>query len=414
MAATSRASETHEIARAGIGWVPDDRRLCPTLTVARNLAHRPQADAASAAWTVKVTCEIFSPLEYLMEREAEKLSGGEMQMVAIARALLGAPGLVLFDEPSQGLAPKIVDDVIGMIGRMKEEGIASIVVEQNADVALSVADQRRVLRRGQIVWAGEAATLFVMTRAAPAPAGSAMMATPLLALEQRREDLQARALSIAAPDIHARSRSRVLDEPEIVGVIGPNGAGKTTLFEMMAGSNAPTAGRVWWPARTSTGCSYRERDRLAIHYHQSYQVRRFRKTRAVGFAGAVADRRSPMVHLFDEPQFNMQDGYIGFMLDFFRKLRAEGRLVFALHASDRGLASGDTCRDRRTVSVCGGWRRRPDRPTSTALSLKPRFRSYLGPDMTKAAEEYLPRGSAVRFHVRGQSPLTASLDAASV
>ena len=74
-----------------------------------------------------------------MHREAENLSGGEMQMVAISRALLGSPGLVLFDEPSQGLAPKIVEDVLATIRRLKAEGVAAIVVEQNADIALSVA-----------------------------------------------------------------------------------------------------------------------------------------------------------------------------------------------------------------------------------------------------------------------------------
>ena len=103
--------------------------------------------------------DIFTPLKYLMGREAETLSGGEMQMVAIARCLLGAPGLVLFDEPSQGLAPKIVDDVLGVIRRLKKEGIATIVVEQNADVALEVADRVIVLSQGQVTWKGEAAAL---------------------------------------------------------------------------------------------------------------------------------------------------------------------------------------------------------------------------------------------------------------
>ena len=92
---------THEIARAGISWVPEDRRLCPTLTVARNLAIAKKR-TRFRAWSVKETTEIFSALEYLMDRDCENLSGGEMQMVAIARALVGAPGLVLFDEPSQG------------------------------------------------------------------------------------------------------------------------------------------------------------------------------------------------------------------------------------------------------------------------------------------------------------------------
>jgi branched-chain amino acid transport system ATP-binding protein len=149
---------THEIARAGISWVPDDRRLCPTLTVARNLAIA-RKRTRFRPWSIKEAIEIFSPLEYLMERECENLSGGEMQMVAIARALIGAPGLVLFDEPSQGLAPKIVGDVLATIRRLQGEGVASLVVEQNAEIALSVADRVAVIDRGKIAWTGSAATL---------------------------------------------------------------------------------------------------------------------------------------------------------------------------------------------------------------------------------------------------------------
>lgn len=149
---------THEIARAGVGWVPDDRRLCPTLTVARNLSIA-RKRSKYRAWTIKETCEIFTPLEYLMERECENLSGGEMQMVAIARALVGSPGLVLFDEPSQGLAPKIVADVFSTIERLKRENVASLIVEQNAQVALLVADRAAVIDHGTIAWIGAAAEL---------------------------------------------------------------------------------------------------------------------------------------------------------------------------------------------------------------------------------------------------------------
>jgi len=149
---------THRIARAGIGWVPDDRRLCPTLTVARNLSIAVKR-TRFRPWTRKEACEIFSALEYLMDRDCENLSGGEMQMVAIARALLGSPGLVLLDEPSQGLAPKIVQDVLAVIRRLKAEGISVLVVEQNAETALSVADRVFVLDRGRIVHHGPAAAL---------------------------------------------------------------------------------------------------------------------------------------------------------------------------------------------------------------------------------------------------------------
>ena len=118
-----------------------------------------------------------------------------------------------------------------------------------------------------------------------------------------------------------------LEAPGIVGVMGPNAAGKTTLFEMIAGSNVPSQGRVMVAGRDIQRVRYSERDRLAIHYHQSYQVRRFSRTRP-SFLMEPAGSAYPVVHLFDEPQFNTQDGYIGFMLDFFRRLKAERRLVF--------------------------------------------------------------------------------------
>ena len=149
---------THEIARAGIGWVPDDRRIFPTLTVDRNLSIAIKR-TRFRSWTYKEIFEIFSPLEYLRARECENLSGGEMQIVAISRALLGAPGLVLFDEPSQGLAPRIVQIVLDTILRLKAEGISVLVVEQNAEAALSVADRVYVLDRGRVAYAGPAAAL---------------------------------------------------------------------------------------------------------------------------------------------------------------------------------------------------------------------------------------------------------------
>ncbi len=123
-------------------------------------------------------------------------------------------------------------------------------------------------------------------------------------------------------------------EPAVVGVMGPNGSGKTTLFELITGSNKPTSGKVLCMGRDIHNVKYRERDRLAIHYHQSYQVRHFKRTKPA-FLMRRADSDYPMVHLFDEPQFNAQDGYIGFMLEFFAKLRADGRVVFlCLHPTE--------------------------------------------------------------------------------
>jgi branched-chain amino acid transport system ATP-binding protein len=149
---------THRIAAMGVGWVPDDRRIFPTLTVARNLAIA-RKTTRFRGWSEKDCFAVFSALEYLMDRECENLSGGEMQMVAISRALIGAPGLVLFDEPSQGLAPKVVQDVMATIDRLRSEGLAVLLVEQNVETALAVADRACVMQHGRVVFEGSAPQL---------------------------------------------------------------------------------------------------------------------------------------------------------------------------------------------------------------------------------------------------------------
>ena len=141
---TITRTATHQIARAGIGWVPDDRRIFPALKVKTNLTIG-QKSSLYKTWTLDECFELFSALEYLMDRDCENLSGGEMQMVAIARALLGGPGLILLDEPSQGLAPKLVQDVMSAIRRMRDEGVAVIVVEQNAPSVLDATDRAYIL-----------------------------------------------------------------------------------------------------------------------------------------------------------------------------------------------------------------------------------------------------------------------------
>ena len=152
-----------------------------------------------------------------------------------------------------------------------------------------------------------------------------MATIPILAVENVRKTY-ARGVFSRKPTFRLEADFRI-DRPAVVGVMGPNGSGKTTLFELVTGSNLPTSGRVLCMGRDIHRVRSDERDRIAIHYHQSYQVRRFRRRRP-NFLLERAEHEYPMVHLFDEPQFNTQDGYIGFMLDFFRRLRAEGRLVF--------------------------------------------------------------------------------------
>jgi len=149
---------THRIARLGIGWVPDDRRVFPTLSAARNLsiARKP---SPFPAYSTEACCEIFPALRNLLARECENMSGGELQMVSISRALTGGPGLILFDEPSQGLAPKVVQDVMRTIRALREAGVGALVVDQNVRTVLDVADRVYVMHAGRIVHEGKASAL---------------------------------------------------------------------------------------------------------------------------------------------------------------------------------------------------------------------------------------------------------------
>jgi branched-chain amino acid transport system ATP-binding protein len=156
-------SSTHQIARAGIAWVPDDRRIFPSLDVKTNLALGKKT-TAYRSWSDKQVFELFPAIEYLLDRECENLSGGEMQMVAIGRALLGGPGLILLDEPSQGLAPKLVSDVMKTIVRLRSENIGVLVVDQNVRRVLDVCDRAYVLRHGRVVHEARAAELLADQR----------------------------------------------------------------------------------------------------------------------------------------------------------------------------------------------------------------------------------------------------------
>jgi ABC-type multidrug transport system ATPase subunit len=169
----------------------------------------------------------------------------------------------------------------------------------------------------------------------------------------------------------------------VVGVVGPNGAGKTTLFELITGNNTPTAGTITVAGRDMQKIKVGERDRLAIHYHQSYQVRRF-VTLTPSFMLAAARSAEPLVHLFDEPQFNTQDGYIGFMLAFFRRLRAEGKLIFvSLHpTASYHLEIMREIAEEFIVVSNGKVERRADFAT---LAADPFVQTYLGPTLSERA-----------------------------
>ena len=208
------------------------------------------------------------------------------------------------------------------------------------------------------------------------------MTAPMLVLDGLTK-VYTRGLISRTPTFTLRA-DLTLPDSRIVGVVGPNGAGKTTLFEMITGSNVPTAGRVLVAGADVHRVKYRERDRLAIHYHQSYQVRSFAK-RVPSALLDSSPTQKPVLHLFDEPQFNTQDGYIGFMLDFFRKLRAEGKLVFVcLHPTARYHLEILKEIAETFLLVHGGTATK--KQDFADLVADERMRAYLGPDMSAAAE----------------------------
>src|ERR1700728_2095958 len=148
------------ISHLGIGLVPQGRRIFPSLTVRENLlVARQRENATAKRWNVARIFELFPRLQERHAQFAGTLSGGEQQMLAIGRALMGNPRVLLLDEPSEGLAPLIVAEVGRTIKRLKEEGQSIVLVEQNRKLALEVADQAVILNTGRCVFAGEASEI---------------------------------------------------------------------------------------------------------------------------------------------------------------------------------------------------------------------------------------------------------------
>src|SRR5256886_4869300 len=143
------------ISRKGVGFVPQGRRIFPGLTVRENLVvARQTRHAAANAWTLDRVLELFPPLGERQQQHAGSLSGGEQQMLAIGRALMGNPRVLLMDEPSEGLAPLIVAEGGRIIARLKQQGQSILLVEQNVKLAFDLADDVVLLNTGRVAFAG--------------------------------------------------------------------------------------------------------------------------------------------------------------------------------------------------------------------------------------------------------------------
>jgi branched-chain amino acid transport system ATP-binding protein len=148
----------YRLVERGVALVPQGRRVFPSLSVRENLD---VARRGNGRWSVERVYELFPRLRERAGNRANKLSGGEQQMLAIARALMSNPELLLMDEPTEGLAPLLVREVGRVIGELKREGLSILLVEQNLPLALGVADRVHILSRGQIVYTGVPAALAV-------------------------------------------------------------------------------------------------------------------------------------------------------------------------------------------------------------------------------------------------------------
>lgn len=150
----------NKIARLGLGFVPQDRQIFPSLTVRENLIVAARAGPGpTARWDLAT---VFAQFPRLQERQSNlgwQLSGGEQQMLSIARALMLNPNLLVLDEPSEGLAPLIVREIVEVIGKLKKEGLAVLLVEQNLAVALRVADRHHVFNKGAVAFSGTSTEL---------------------------------------------------------------------------------------------------------------------------------------------------------------------------------------------------------------------------------------------------------------
>jgi branched-chain amino acid transport system ATP-binding protein len=263
----------HAIATTGVVSMPGGAAVFPALTVAENLrsaAWTLRGDEATAAARTEEVLELFPILRERLDAQAGTLSGGEQQMVGLAQALLMGPRLLLVDELSLGLAPAVVEQLLGVLRRLNDGGTTIVLVEQSLNVALTIADRAVFMEKGEIRFDGPTEELLARpdlvrsvfmggaaggTRtAAKRPAVTA--AAPVLTVDDLAVSFGG-VVALAGVDLEVLPG-------EVVGVIGPNGAGKTTLFDCISGFVTADRGRIALAGVDVTSHEPDERARLGL------------------------------------------------------------------------------------------------------------------------------------------------------
>jgi ABC-type branched-subunit amino acid transport system ATPase component len=254
-----RGLDAATIARAGVVQVPEARRIFGRLTVAENLRAGGLAarDKAARARALAWVHDLFPVLAERGRQRAGLLSGGEQQMLAIGRALMAAPRVLLLDEPSLGLAPRIVDQIAGVIEDINRSGVSVVLVEQNAAMALAVADDAVVLEVGRVSLARPASELADSPEVRDRYLGvdvSAGQARPAPAPATGVGELVVDGLTVRFGGITALADVSFTVKPGTMhALIGPNGAGKSTCLNVLSGVYAADAGSVRYGGRELRG-----------------------------------------------------------------------------------------------------------------------------------------------------------------
>jgi branched-chain amino acid transport system ATP-binding protein len=274
----------HEIAPRGVVLVPGGQSVFPSLTVAENLRAAGWIDRRSkqqAAERVEEVLETFPVLRDLLDDPAANLSGGQQQMLGLGMAFLSRPRLVMIDELALGLAPAVVEQLVGIVRRLRDQGTTVIVVEQSVNVALTLAEEAYFMEKGEIRFHGPTAELldrpdilrsvFLAGASAATPSNGADPGSPAPEEPEVDQLLEAPPAASPAPDpvpvaANGSRRAAALElvgvtrsfggiravddvslsvaDGEVVGIIGPNGAGKTTLFDLISGFTPLQGGQV--------------------------------------------------------------------------------------------------------------------------------------------------------------------------